>query len=74
MTEKRTVKVKPVSAKAKNRFANLMRNNPVCVVEQDSGGELFLASQNRCYFFWMSTRSGNNRFGSKVDNHWEIIE
>ena len=68
----RKVLVKPKSSKAKNRFANLMENNPVCLVEQDTGSELFLASENRKYFFWVSIRTGSNRFGSKVDSHWEI--
>jgi hypothetical protein len=70
----RTVQVKPLSSKAKNRFANLMCGNLICVVEQDTGGELFLVSENRSYAFWMSTRTGSNRFGSKVDGHWEIIK
>jgi hypothetical protein len=70
----RKVKVKPKSNKAKNRFANMLENNPVCIVEQDTGGELFLASENRKYFFWVSTREGVNRFGDKSDAHWEIIE
>ena len=70
----RTVQVKPLSSKAKNRFANLMFGNPVCIVEQDTGSELFLAAENRKYFFWVSTRTGSNRFGSKVDGHWEIIK
>ena len=68
------VKVKPKSSKAKNRLANTMGNNPVCIVEQDTGGELFLAAENRRYFFWVSTREGVNRFGDKSDAHWEIIE
>ena len=51
-----------------------MDNNPVCIVEQDTGGELFLASENRKYFFWVSTRQGTNRFGDKADAHWEVIE
>ena len=68
----RTVNVKPLSSKAKNRFANLMEGNPVCIVEQDTGGELFLVSENRKYSFWMSTRTGTNRFGDKADAHWEI--
>lgn len=69
----RTVTVIPKSSKAKNRLSNLMDNNPVCIVEQDTGGELFLVSQNRRYCFWVSTRSGTNRFGSKADAHWEIL-
>ena len=68
----RTVNVKPLSSKAKNRLANLMEGNPTCIVEQDTGGELFLASENRKYFFWVSTRTGSNRFGDKADAHWEI--
>ena len=70
----RTVQVKPLSSKAKNRFANLMCGNPICVVEQDTGEELFLVSENRSYAFWVSTRTGTNRFGSKVDGHWQIVE
>jgi len=55
-------------------LANIMENNPVCTVEQDTGGELFLAAENRKYFFWVSTRTGTNRFGDKADAHWEVIE
>jgi len=69
----RTVTVKPKSSKAKNRLANTMDNNPVCIVEQDTGGELFLASENRKYFFWVSTRTGTSRFGDKADKDWEIV-
>ena len=70
----RTVTVKPLSAKAKNRFANLMQGVSLCTVEQDTGEELFLASANRKYFFWVSMRTGSNRFGSKVDGHWEVVQ
>jgi hypothetical protein len=70
----RKVTVKPKSKKAVNRLANSMENNPVCIVEQDTGGELFLASENRKYFFWVSTRIGTNRFGDKIDKDWEVIE
>jgi hypothetical protein len=51
-----------------------MEGNPVCTVEQDTGGELFLVSENRKYSFWMSTRTGSNRFGDKTDKHWEVAE
>jgi len=74
MNTKRTVTVKPLSAKAKNRLANSMDGNPVCFVEQDTGGELFLASANRKYFFWVATREGTNRFGDKSDSNWEVVE
>ena len=50
-----------------------MEGNPVCIVEQDTGGELFLASENRKYFFWVSIRAGTNRFGGKTDKHWEVL-
>lgn len=70
----RKVTVKPKSSKAKNRLANMMDNNPVCIVEQDTGNELFLASENRKYFFWVSTRTGTNRFGNTEDANWEIIQ
>jgi hypothetical protein len=72
-TVMRQVTVKPISNKAKNRFANQMDSNPICDVHQDTGGELFLASQNRNYFMWVSVRSGTNRFGNKADQNWEII-
>jgi len=74
VTNERTVTVKPLSAKAKNRFANSMDGNPVCFVEQDSGGELFLVSANGKYSFWVATREGTNRFGDKSDKHWEVTE
>jgi len=70
----RKVQVKPKSSKAKNRLANTMEGNPVCIVEQDTGGELFLVSENRKYAFWASIRTGTNRFGDKSDAHWEVIE
>ena len=70
----RKVQVKPKSSKAKNRLANIMENNPVCIVEQDTGGELFLVSENRKYAFWASIRIGTNPFGDKADAHWEVIE
>jgi hypothetical protein len=70
----RKVTVKPKSSKAKNTFVNTLNSNPVFTVEQDKGdGMLFLAAENRKYFFWVSTRTGTNRFGDKADAHWEVI-
>ena len=69
----RKVVVKPKSSKAKNRLANVMEGNPVCIVEQDTDGELFLVSENRKYAFWVATRTGTNRFGERADGHWEIV-
>ena len=68
----RKVCLKPKSSKAKNRLANIMEGNPVCIVEQDSNGELFLVSENHKYSMWVATRTGTNRFGDKSDAHWEI--
>ena len=69
---KRKVTVKAKSSKAKNRLANIMDGNPTCVVEQDTGEELFLVSENRKYSFWVSLRTGSSRFGNKADGHWEV--
>lgn len=74
VTEPRRVLVKPLSSKAKNRFANIMQGNPVCTVEQEWGDDVFLVSENRNYCFWVSLRLGANRFGDKTDKHWEITE
>jgi len=53
----------PVSSKAKNRFCNLMSQDPVCVVEQVKGDKLFLRSANNRYHFWVNPSS---------DPHWSI--
>jgi hypothetical protein len=74
MGNERTVTVKPLSAKAKNRLANSMDGNPICFVEQDTGGELFLASANRKYFFWVATCEGTNRFGEVAVRNWVVTE
>ena len=68
----RKVTVKPKSKKVENILEEYMNGNPVFIVEQDTGSELFLAAENRKYFFWVSTRTGTNRFGNKEDAHWEI--
>jgi hypothetical protein len=70
----RTVTVKPKSSKSKNRLCNIMDGNPVCVVEQDTGEELFLASANRKYFFWVSLRTGTNRLVIKQTHIGDVIE
>ena len=44
--------VKPISRKAKNRFANLMDSDAQCIIEQHTGNRVFVASKNRKYFFW----------------------
>jgi hypothetical protein len=58
-----TVTVKAISSKAKNRLANLMGGDPVCVVEQNSNGRLFLASSNGKNYFWISPK----------DSDWIIV-
>ncbi len=63
----RKVTVKPKSKKAKNRLANMMDNNPICIVEQDKGdGMLFLASENQKYFFCVNTQNS-------WECDWEVI-
>jgi len=59
------VTVEPVSNKAKNRFANTMDKLHSCVVEQETDKSLFLASINKCYFFWVDK---NN------DANWRIVK
>ena len=44
--------VTPISRKAKNRFANLMQGEHMCIIEQHIGDRVFVASMNRKYFFW----------------------
>jgi len=58
-----TAFVTPISRKAKNRLANLMDNNDQCIVEQNTGRNLFLTSMNRKYHFWVSLDN---------DAHWIV--
>ena len=65
----RKVTVKPKSSKAKNRLANMMGNNAICIVEQDKGdGMLFLASENQKYFFWVNVSNDCN-----WECDWEVL-
>ena len=63
--KKRFVTVEPVSAKAKNRFVNIMNSFHSCEVEQEKDNLLFLASINRKYFMWLP-KEGNE--------HWKIVK
>ena len=63
--KRKMVNVEPISAKAKNRFANIMDNLHGCVVEQEKDDLLFLASINRKYFMWLP-KNGNE--------HWRIVK
>jgi hypothetical protein len=56
--------VQPKSNKAKNRFANEMDKLHSCVVEQRTGGKVFLSSISGKYSFWMSESS---------DDNWDVI-
>jgi len=49
-----TAFVFPKSKKAKNRLANLMDGNDECIIEQHKNNEVFLASMNQKYFFWVN--------------------
>ncbi len=69
----RRVTVRPKSSKAKNRLANMMSNNPICIVEQDDGhGMLFLASENGKYFFWVNTSNDWDESWHQ-ETEWEVI-
>lgn len=57
--------VQPKTSKAKNRFVNQMDSLHSCRVEQRKDGQMFLASINSKYFFWLP-EEGNE--------HWEIIK
>jgi len=62
--KRKFVNVEPISSKAKNRFANTMDKLHACVVEQEKDNMMFLASINKCYFFWLP-KDGNE--------HWKIV-
>lgn len=56
--------VRPLSAKAKNRLANTMGNDPAVRIEQRSGTKVFFVSLNGKYCAWADLAT---------DPHWEII-
>jgi hypothetical protein len=62
-TKKRFVNVSPVSAKAKNRFINIMNSFHSCEIEQETVDKFFLVSINKQYCFWIQ-KNGNE--------HWKI--
>jgi hypothetical protein len=58
------VAVKPISKKAKNRFANNMRSCEHCVIEQHKGDRMFLTSvENKDEHFWVNVTK---------DQNWEL--
>ena len=60
----KTVSVSPKSKKAKNRFCNVLNNNPICIVEQEANNKMFLVSENQKYFFWVNITN---------DEHWSVF-
>jgi hypothetical protein len=58
------ISVKPKSGRAKNRFANTLKKNPVCIIDQDTPTMLLLKGQDQDYWFWIQKQN---------DPHWEII-
>jgi hypothetical protein len=46
--------VKPISKKAKNRFANKMQSEQMCFIEQHLGDRVFLTSANGRNHFWVT--------------------
>ncbi len=57
------ISVKPISKKAKNRFANVMDSCEHCIVEQHKGDKVFLRSVNGRNFFWVNVHQ---------DQDWEL--
>jgi len=55
-----TIKVTPISTKAKNRFHNLMNQNEMCKVEQNHVNSLFVTSMNNKYSFWIMLDNDQN--------------
>jgi hypothetical protein len=55
-----TVTLTPISAKAKNRLANQMAGDPVVVVEQRDGNDLFCVSSNRTWCSWINCLTDPN--------------
>jgi hypothetical protein len=47
-----TAIVTPISRKAKNRFANLMGSDTLCIIEQHTHDKVFLTSENGRNHFW----------------------
>jgi hypothetical protein len=58
-----TATVKPISKKAKNRFANLMQGESTCIIEQHLGDRVFLRSANGRNHFWVTL---------DTDAHWMV--
>lgn len=63
--KRKMVNVEPISAKAKNRFVNILDSLHGCHVEQEKDDMLFLASLNKKYFMWLP-KTGNE--------HWRILK
>ena len=63
--KRKMVNVEPISAKAKNRFVNILDSLHGCHVEQEKDNMVFLASLNRKYFMWLP-KTGNE--------HWRIVK
>lgn len=59
------MKVEPISKKAKNRLVNLMNGEQDCHVEQENETQVFLASINKKYFFWVNKVN---------DENWRIVK
>jgi len=57
------MRVLPLSAKAKNRLANLMDNDPSVRVEQRLADKVFVVSRNGKYCTWVNLRG---------DPHWDL--
>ena len=55
-----TVTLTPISSKAKNRLANQMAGDPVVVVEQRDGNDLFCVSADGNWCAWVNCLTDPN--------------
>lgn len=63
-TKTKFITVKPISKKAKNRFANEMDLLHSCKIENETETQWFLSSISGRYFFWMD---------KNMDKNWMVI-
>ena len=59
-TKAMEVTLTPITAKAKNRLANQMAGDPVVVVEQRQGNDLFCVSSNGTWCAWVDALDDPN--------------
>jgi hypothetical protein len=64
-TKRKIVNIEPISNKAKDRFINMMDSLHGCYVQEENDTQVFLASINKRYLFWMQKVN---------DQHWKVVK